>query len=465
MPPILRRRFLQSTGLALAGIAGLPRSVLSQARKKTKITDIEVHEIVAPYQDYNAQALFRYHGLSIQTRHVYIVKTAGGLEGYGDGGAEPNTQRYRDRYLGTDVFDWIADPMNLAMNMACYDLMGKYLGVPAWKLIGPQVRKWIPVAAWTVSRPPAEMAEEVVSVARRGYHWLKYHVDVLQSAIDQTEAMQKVAPPGFKVHYDFNEDSNFEAVYPVLKELEKFPIAGRIEDPIKNEDHAGYRLLRQKLSIPVLIHHGPHPVFAREGLCDGFMGGHAPIGSAMHEAAIAESTNVPFMLQQVGGPINQAFLAHEASVFKMATIDHVNLCHLWKEDVVKETMEVVGGSVKVPTAPGLGVTVDRTKLERIKSRPKPKQTRFLVRVRYRGGPSIFFRFDPDSQNAEGRNANIRFLNPPAFGRRDSGFGPDVPGPVPGYGNQVVSDFWDEVGTSEFEAMWKRTESGPVWTRE
>ena len=301
---IHRRRLLKMAALT-ASLAPFPVSLLSAVRGIMKIIDIEEHEIVPPFQDYNALELFRYHGLSIQTRIIYVVKTDIGLEGYGESGLAPKG-RFKD-YIGTDPFDWLGDKKNLPMNMAMYDLMGKYLDLPAWKLIGPKVRSWIPVAAWTVSRHPDAMAEEVLSVSRRGYHWLKYHVDVLQNAIDQTEAMQKVAPPGFKIHYDFNEDANFEAVYPVLRELQRFPIAGRIEDPIKSEDHDGYRLLREKCTIPILIHHGPHDYFMRHGLCDGFMGGHASIGLAMKLAALAEASNTPFMLQQTGGTINQAF--------------------------------------------------------------------------------------------------------------------------------------------------------------
>ena len=451
---IHRRRLLKAAALT-AGLAPFPVSLLSAVRGKMKIIDIEEHEIVPPFQDYNALELFRYHGLSIQTRMIYVVKTDIGLEGYGESGLAPKG-RFKD-YIGTDPFDWLGDKKNLPMNMAMYDLMGKYLDLPAWKLIGPKVRSWIPVAAWTVSRHPDAMAEEVLSVSRRGYHWLKYHVDVLQNAIDQTEAMQKVAPPGFKIHYDFNEDANFEAVYPVLRELQRFPIAGRIEDPIKSEDHDGYRLLREKCTIPILIHHGPHDYFMRHGLCDGFMGGHASIGLAMKLAALAEASNTPFMLQQTGGNINQAFLAHEAAVFHMASLDHVNLCHLWKEQVTHEEMPVISGSIALPQGPGLGVTLDRKKLKHFAESPRPKQTKFLVRTRYSDGLTIYFRFNPDLPGA-----NVRFLNPPGFGKRYSGFGPDVPGPVPGYANPVVTDFWDETNSLEFKTIWKRTAEGPFW---
>ena len=453
MLPLNRRHFIRSTAFGTLGLSGFSNSLLglarfsnqpmSKASRRMRITEIEIHEILLPFHDYNATWLFRYQGIDTQLRTVYIVKTDIGLEGYGESWGPAQKKDQFAMYVGTDPFDWIADPQNLAINMAVYDLMGKYLGIPTWKLFGPRVRAWVPVAAWTMSQPPAAMAEEVRNVSRRGYRWMKYHVDVFQNVVDQTAAMQQVAPRGFKVHYDFNANSNFEAVYPVLKELEKFPVAGRIEDPLRSIDHEGYRILREKCRLSILVHHAPHDFFMQHQLCDGYMAGHSPIGHAMSVAALAETTNTPFMLQQAGGTINQAFLAHEAAVFKMATIDHVNLCHLWKDDVTVETMPVVGGSVQVPNGPGLGVSIDRNKLGKYSSQPRPKQSRFLVRMHFSGGPHIYFRFDSSVP-----------LNRLGF---------DLPGPVAGYGNPVRTDFWDEEGSEEFERMWKKTESGPVWT--
>jgi L-alanine-DL-glutamate epimerase-like enolase superfamily enzyme len=453
-----RRRFLAATALGLASSAvrpGLLRgsSPQSAARGRTKgpleITDIEVHEILLPYHDFNAKVLFRYHGLSVQLRTVYVVKTDKGLEGYGESpGPAPPKDRVA-KYLGTSPFDWLADTESLAMDMAMYDLMGKYLAVPAWKLLGRKVRDWVPVGAWAVSQPPRAMAEEVGHVSRRGFRWLKYHVDVLQNAIDQTAAMQEAAPPGFKVHYDFNADSNVEAVYPVLRELERFPIAGRIEDPINAIDREGYKFLRQKCRIPIVVHHAPHDVYMIEHLCDGVMTGHAPVGLAMKVSALAEATHTPFMLQQTGGRINQSFQAHEAAVFPLAVIPHYNDCNIWKEDVVTEPMPVVGGSVAVPDGPGLGVTLDRERLEKYERAPRPKQSRFLVRVRYERGPRIYFRYNPDVPGDNAASSRARFL---AQG----------PGPLPGYANPVVSDFWDDEGSEDFERIWRLTESGPHW---
>ena len=143
MTLVHRRGFLLQSGLAAASLPFWSSSLFSQLARKIKITDIEAHEVLPPYHDYHAEWLFRYQGLHSRLRTIYIVKTDAGIEGYGEnwGSAWSDFKAF----LGTSPFDWINDPRNLPMNMAVYDLMGKALGLPAWKLIGPQVRSWVPL--------------------------------------------------------------------------------------------------------------------------------------------------------------------------------------------------------------------------------------------------------------------------------------------------------------------------------
>ena len=245
-----RREFLSIAAASVAGLwsfsnrphaCGAEEAALrASSAGSLRVTEIETHEILLPYHDFNARTLFRYHGLGIQLRTVYVAKTNHeGLEGYGEAWGRGWPKDEVANYVGTNPFDWIGDTKTLPINMAMYDLMGKYLGLPAWKLIGPKVRDRVPVAAWTVSQPPKQMAAEVRQAVRQGYRWLKYHVDEIQNVVDQTVAMQQVAPSGFKVHYDFNANSTFEAIAPVVKKLEQFPIAGRIEDPLVASDTEG----------------------------------------------------------------------------------------------------------------------------------------------------------------------------------------------------------------------------------
>lgn len=417
-----------------------------------RITEIESHPVFIPYRDFNAQLLARYHGQAIQVRTILVVHTDSGLEGYGESWGTLDAEGLRQRYLGTDPFDWLNAEVDLAMNMALYDLMGKHLGVPAWKLMGQQVRAWVPVAAWTVSQTPEGMAEEVRQAARQGYHWLKYHVDELQNTVEQAAAMQAAAPPGFKVHFDFNANADVYTILPLLRELERFPVAGRFEDLVPISDAEGYRQLRAKCGLPVIVHHGP-PAAMVQGLCDGYMAGHAPVGTALKVGAIAEAANIPVMYQQCGGTINQAFLAHEVAVIRKATLDHVNLCHLWQDDVTVERMPVVGGTVAVPEGPGLGVRLDREKLDRYRAAAPTDPGRFLVRMTYAEGLVVYTRHDP---NLPGHADALRFQ-----GRLH---GHRAPGPVPAYANALRTDFIDQATAADFARLWEQSAAGPVWEK-
>ena len=220
------------------------------------------------------------------------------------------------------------------------------------------------------------------------------------------------------------------------------------------DDEDGYRLLREKCRLPMITHHGPAEFMVRR-ICDGFMGGHAAVGVAAKLAAVAEATRTPLMLQNCGGIINQAFQAHQAAAFKMATIDHVNVCHLWKEDVTVEEMPVVGGCVQVPEGPGLGVTLDRNKLEKCAAQKPYDRGRYLVRVRYADGVIVCTRVDPD---LPGHSAPMRNL--------EKVHGSNAPWNVSTYTAPVVADFWDDREDSEeFERWWALSESGPVWEQQ
>jgi L-alanine-DL-glutamate epimerase-like enolase superfamily enzyme len=428
---------------------------------RLKITDVEVHEIVAPYQDYNAKRLFRHRQLGFQSRTVYVIRTDRGLEGYGETGNGPAPRQEEFAYLiGRNPFLEFNRVTHLGMSMALYDLLGKYLGVPLSQLIGPQVRTWIPLSAWTMSQPPEGMAKEVVNLSKRGYNWMKFHVDFFQNVVDQTEAMQRVAPPGFRLQYDFNGDESLHTVLPIMKELEKFPIAGRVEDPIRSSkpaDRDDWRLLREATRLPILSH-APGTDYLIERAADGCLISRFPVPEAIRAAHVAEAANAPFMLQHVGGNITLAFLAHEASVFKMAKLAHIHCGHLWKDDVTVETLPIVGGSVKVPKGPGLGVTLDREKLGKLTAPQKPKRDRFIVRMKYHNGLTVYLRFVEDPYQA-----GQRYLNGAGGSVPIEELPNRIPGSGPMYRRPVVTDFWDETGTAEFEQIWKRTESGPCWT--
>ena len=448
-----RRSFMTrvAAGTGIGIFAPLTQSkwleAAKRARDRLKITAIERYELYLPYHDFNAQALLRYHGYRIQATTLILLKTNLGLVGAGQSwGPYTITDEQRKKYVGSSPFDWIGSRTDLPFNMAAYDLMGKYLDIPAWKLIGEQVRDRIPVCAWSASYTPEMMAEEVKHAAALGYKWLKYHVDEVQNVVDQTRAMQAVAPPGFKIHYDFNMNSDRQSIEPVLDALQPFSIVGRIEDPISSSQPVDWEYFCEKYEWPIVAHHAPLE-FIVQGAADGYMAGHVPLGHAIRIAGVAEQVGKPLMLQHAGTYINQSFLAHVSAVFPAATMDQVNLAELWAQHFTNEAMPITDGSIELPSGPGLGVTVNVEKVKYFAQAPRPKYRPFLVRIKYKNGLTIVARHNPD---IAGHTDDMRFL------RRL--LGEQVPSAEPGYMNEVRTEFWDDVEDRGYQNAWRATEN-------
>ena len=167
-----------------------------------KITNIDVFTIRPPLAK-------RYRDNPARNGHEHRVAakvtTDVGIVGYGDfdGEAPPPIEAF-DPLIDTDPFDYIGSNLYPAVVMAMYDIMGKYLEVPAYKLIGQKVRDSISSAAWCWGGPTdQELADDVIRAVNDGYTIFKIHTSPLADIFNWTRIIEEVTPPGFRVHYDF----------------------------------------------------------------------------------------------------------------------------------------------------------------------------------------------------------------------------------------------------------------------
>jgi L-alanine-DL-glutamate epimerase-like enolase superfamily enzyme len=403
-----------------------------------QVTQIETHTITLPYEDWIAYQLNHFYGPARRT--VYVAHTDAGLCGLGES-HEPEPAEVVERYVGTNPFEWMGDETSLGLGTAMYDLMGQAAQVPVYRLFGQKQRSWVPVGSWTVSTHPRRMAEAVEQYAARGYTWLKYHLSPFENVFDQTEAMQAVAPAGFRVHYDFTMHGTQDHMPELLERLSQYRIAGCFEDPLPGEDLQGYAELRRRIFLPIVLHHFPsratYEVFQRPA--DGYMLGHAHIGEAVRRAGLFAANNSPFMLQNVGGTITRAMTAHMMAAFPSATFHFFSDTETWKADVVRERLEPVNGLIRVPEVPGLGVTLDRAELERLKALSLPAQPPWILRTRYRSGACMYHIADP-------RN--------PLFMVR-----PDRSRIMPySYAAPLATEYLDDDGSDTWRAMFARLQT-------
>lgn len=402
-----------------------------------KVTEIEVHPITLEYVDWIAYQLNHFYGPI--TRTVYVVHTDNGLVGLGESGS-PESQEVIDGYIGTNPFDWVGDEVSLGLGTAMYDLMGQYAGVPVYKLFGQKYRSWVPVGSWTVSTHPHLMAETVEQYAAQGYTWLKYHLSPFENVMDQTDAMQAVAPEGFKIHYDFTMHGTDDHMPELLAKLEEYPIAGCFEDPLPGEDIEGYIELRKRSRLPIVLHHFPmgatYEVLMKPA--DAYMLGHSRIGDAIRRAGLFAADDSPFMLQNVGGTITRTMTTHMMAAFPTATFHFFADTETWQDDVVTERLEPINGFLRVPEKPGLGLTLDRDALERLENLKLPEQERWIIKSQFKNGTKMYNIADPKNSIFMVRPDRSRLI-PMSY---------DAP---------ISTEYWDNDGTSAYQEMFARIE--------
>lgn len=416
-----------------------------------KITDIEVIPLRLPYEARIRKAF--YHFGMTERLTIYKFHTDTGLVGLGENVGPPFSQAQLDAYIGTSPFDHAMDTGPFNLDMACYDLMGKHLGLPMWKVLGQQVRPWVNMGWWMPCMSPEDSAAEVEEAASRGYRGLKCKARAFYDVVEQAHAMQAVAPPDFRIEFDFNGSlMNVEKALPILRELEKIPIVKGIEEPIFAYDVEGWRRLHEEIRIPFYLH-GVSTIFdgasrqpsgpwlgLRAGDFDGALCSHENIRNAMAASWAFKAANTPILLQYVGTGITTAFACHLGAVMHTATLPGVTAHHTCEDDMITEPHPIQRGFMKVPEGPGLGVELDEAAVRKYTDTPELEWPRHFSVVTLPGDIKHYYRNLPQAENLMKQGVDDAF--------------------VPG----IRLEEREDDGSDEFNRIWNRLQETdyPVW---
>ena len=201
-----------------------------------QITEVQVIAVYPKLAQRYAHRLMDYY--TIDHRDFFKVSTSAGVVGWGENRARPQSHIKPgsfDHLVGMSPFEAVHLPgLNPGVVTALFDVMGKHLDLPVHALLGgPKVREWVPCCAWTRPASPSDFADEIVRAVEEGYTTFKMHTASHFDCLEQIRAARAVAPPGFKLHLDFNHNRTLASVLPLLQELqeEHRDLVGFIEDP------------------------------------------------------------------------------------------------------------------------------------------------------------------------------------------------------------------------------------------
>lgn len=396
-----------------------------------KITDVEIIPIYPRIAAHNEGYKARFH--DINQRTVFKVHTDNGLVGYGDYRRASPPRSSVESLIGRNPFDFINNNLNAGLCGALYDVMGKYLEVPAYKLMGQKVRDAVSVAAWTRPASPEAFREEIRRAVAQGYMTFKMHTCAYYDVMEQTHAAEEVAPEGFKIHYDFNATRSLGAVLPIIHELEKHPIVGYIEDPIERSDIDSWRRLREKSRIPIVMH-VPQLGGLMEviyGLADTYMVGESGIGDTLARGFAYGKANIQTIVQLTGDTLTKALALHMGAVLPTMTGHSINLDDQYEEDITTERIPVIEGYSPVPEGPGLGYEVDQDALARAAANKPTEIPRHVGILHLPGGQKLYTPSFPSVSLLTGREeGTIRGIN---------------------------FELWDDDGSEEFSQIYDRVQ--------
>lgn len=285
-----------------------------------------------------------YYGESVETVLACIPLFAGNL---GD-----------DPFLLDDIMRHLDKIIRLnpsakaAVDMALYDLIGKILGVPLYKLLGLNP-KHTPHTSFTIGLDtPGNMAKK--ALLARDYSILKVKVGT-KNDLAIIEAIRDVTTATLRV--DANTGWTPKEAIKMINALAPYNIEF-VEQPVPANDLAGLKLIRDNVPIPIFADEScvtvediPRLAECVDGVNLKLMKSNG-ITNVLKMIHVARAHNLRIML----GCMIESSLAITAASHLTPLVDYADLDgNLLIDNDPYEGVKVVNGKLELPDAPGLGV--------------------------------------------------------------------------------------------------------------
>ncbi len=272
-----------------------------------------------------------------------------------------------------DLDFFAAAPLRCGVEMAMWDVIGKKLGQPLYNLFGGGYRRRVPISI----RLPHAAPHRVAKLAREHYAQ-GFHSQVITSVNSAEEDIQAIRAVreelGFRLEMRLDGRGSYDhaAARELCAELEEQDLQFFL-DPIKTKELYPYASLARQTSVPLAVGgnlNGAGDVLAaiRCGAGKHVMINIEQVGGitpARQCAEVASAARVGAFLggRTYLGPAIAAGLQLAASTPAFSLANECGSAQL-VETALCEPLEIIDGMVTVPQGPGLGVEIDRAKVEK-----------------------------------------------------------------------------------------------------
>ncbi len=353
----------------------------------------------------------RIESFFVPPRWLFVrVETADGAVGWGEASLEGYAEAVdgaiealRDRFIGHDprrIEDiwqvayrggfYRGGPVLMSalagLEQALWDLKGKALGIPAWEMLGGQVRERIRAYAWIGGDRPDEIEEAARARRKQGFTAIKMNATgeldwigtprAFDGVVSRVEAAQAA---GVDVGLDFHGRVHRPMAKQLAKAVEPLGLLF-IEEPLLSENPEGLAQIAALTSTPIalgerLYSRWDFKPFFESGTVDIIQPDLSHAGGLLEcrkIAAMAEAYDVAVAPHCPLGPLALASCLQLAActpnvaIQEMSLGIHYNVGHDLLHFVTDpEVLSPVDGYLPIPQKPGLGVTIDEAAVREV----------------------------------------------------------------------------------------------------
>ncbi|HEU0162689.1 MAG TPA: mandelate racemase/muconate lactonizing enzyme family protein [Rhizomicrobium sp.] len=333
-----------------------------------------------------------------QSTNVVTIETESGLIGVGEGGEPSSMEQCAGMLIGEDPFrvEHLWQTMYRGyfypagrekthslggLDLALWDLKGKALGVPVWQLLGGKSRDYIECYATSYPTPKGGTLEDAArACVAEGFR--AYRTGTAGGRVlDRFEAVQQTYENCKLIRKGAGRDGGWAIdFHGVLDTPDAIRLANMIqdlgpyfvEDLVRSDNIEVYKTLRPQVKVPIAMGEVLGAKWDNEVLINQRLVDYARctvpnvggITEYMKICALAETQYIG-MIPHFTGPIGETALVHCLTATSVVALMEMTASGRQPWPYLPECYDFRNGKLWPNERPGLGVTLDTSKLQQI----------------------------------------------------------------------------------------------------
>ncbi|CAH1687625.1 D-galactarolactone cycloisomerase [Hyphomicrobiales bacterium] len=265
------------------------------------------------------------------------------------------------------------------IDMAAKDALGQVVGLPVCQLIGGRGGESVPVYAsggYITENADGDFAPQIEAIAAAGHKAVKIKIGLGPDSDEvRVRTARHILGDKVDVMVDINSNYTLDLAKASIARLAPYRITW-VEEPLTPQDIDGYEILQRASPVPIATGEALYTVFDFKrltdrhavdvlqpdlSLCGGFWQGRriADLGEANHlrlsphvwGSGIGLAAGVHFVASRSPYP-------HGQNAPWPTLVEYDVGENPLRESILTEPLVAVDGRIAVPTAPGLGVSLD-----------------------------------------------------------------------------------------------------------